>query len=61
MHIWHLTPDAPRWPHWVSLGEQVILHIGTWPIEPAQSVYVTYQVEHPLRRDAHHGIQTCVE
>ncbi|HEY66139.1 MAG TPA: hypothetical protein G4O02_16385 [Caldilineae bacterium] len=47
MYIWHLTPDAPRAPHRVSLDERVILHIGTWPIEPGQSVWVICRVEHP--------------
>ena len=41
MHVWHLTPDAPRSPHRVSPGERVILHIGTWPVEPG--LWVTYQ------------------
>ncbi|MFQ6059087.1 MAG: hypothetical protein ACE5MB_09460 [Anaerolineae bacterium] len=47
MHVWHLTPDAPRSPHRVSPGQRVALHIGTWPIEPGQSAWVTYRVEHP--------------
>ncbi len=46
MEIWHLTPDAPRSPHRVSPGERVTLHIGTWPVEPAQSVWVNYRVDH---------------
>ena len=46
MQVWHLAPDAPRSPHRVSAGERVTLHIGTWPIEPEQSVWMTYQVEH---------------
>jgi alpha-amylase/alpha-mannosidase (GH57 family) len=45
MQLWHLTPDAPRSPHRVSAGERVTLHIGTWPIEPGQSAWVTYRVE----------------
>src|SRR3990172_2852693 len=46
MNIWHMTPDAPRWPHRVSPGEAVHLHIGTWSIEPGQSVWVTTYTEH---------------
>ncbi len=46
MNIWHLTPDASRWPYRVSPGDQVNLTIGTWPIESGQAVWVTYQVEH---------------
>jgi hypothetical protein len=46
MQIWHLTPDAPRAPHRVSPGEPVRLIIGTWPIEPGQTAWVTYRVEH---------------
>lgn len=47
MQVWQLTPDAPRSPHRVSPGEWVILHTGTWPIEPGQSVWVSFRVEHP--------------
>lgn len=43
MNIWHLTTDAPRRPTRVSVGETVTLHIGTWPIEIGQSVWVEYQ------------------
>lgn len=46
MLIWHLTPDAPRVPERVQLDDRVRLYIGTWPIEPGQSVWVTYRVEH---------------
>lgn len=46
MQVWHLTSDAPRSPHRVSPGEPVTLHIGTWPIEQGQSVWMTYRVEH---------------
>lgn len=45
MQLWHLTPDAPRSPDRVSPGEPVLLQLGTWPIEPGQSVWVTYRVE----------------
>jgi len=44
MNLWHLTPDAPRDPTRVSPGEAVRVRIGTWPIEPGQTVRVTYQV-----------------
>ena len=44
MNLWHLTPDAPRDPARVSPGEAVRVRIGTWPIEPGQSVRVAYQV-----------------
>lgn len=46
MNIWHLTPDAPRNPHRVSPGEPVRLTIGSWPVEPGQTVWLTYRVEH---------------
>lgn len=46
MQLWHLTPDAVRRPHRVSSGEWIALDIGTWPVEPGQSVSVTYHVEH---------------
>jgi len=44
MQLWHLTSDAPRSPHRVGPGERVTLQIGTWPIEPHQSVWVTFLV-----------------
>ncbi len=47
MDLWHLTPDAPRTPARVIPGEPVALHIGTWPIEAGQSVWVTYRADHP--------------
>lgn len=47
MELWHLTVDTPRVPHRVAPGERVVLHIGTWPVEPGQSVWVRYQVERP--------------
>jgi alpha-amylase/alpha-mannosidase (GH57 family) len=47
MYIWHLTQDTPRSPRRVSPGEQVTLHIGTWPIEPGQAVEVVCGVVHP--------------
>jgi len=45
MNIWHLTPDTARQPNRVSPGEVVNLYIGTWPIEPGRSVWVTTRVE----------------
>lgn len=47
MQLWHLTPDAPRTPHRVSAGEWVMLAIGSWPVEPEQSVWVTYRSGEP--------------
>lgn len=47
MDIRHLTPDAPRSPHRVAPGERVRLFIGTWPIEPGQTVWVVYRAELP--------------
>jgi alpha-amylase/alpha-mannosidase (GH57 family) len=41
MQLWHLTPDARRTPHRVSPGEWVTLDIGSSPVEPGQSVWVT--------------------
>ena len=45
MYLWHLTPDTPRTPDRVSADESVTLAIGTWPVEPAQEVWVTTRVE----------------
>lgn len=46
MVIWHLTPDAPRVPRFVSAGQHVNLQFGTWPIEPGQRIWIDYQVLH---------------
>ena len=46
MILWHLSIDAPRQPHRVSPGDSVILHIGSWPIEEGQSVWIEYSVVH---------------
>lgn len=46
MTIWHLTPDAPRLPHRVSLGERIELHAGTWPVANDQLVWATLKVRH---------------
>ena len=53
MHLWHLAPDTPRTPQWVSPEEPVTVQIGTWPVEPGQSVWVAFRVEHldGTRRD----------
>jgi alpha-amylase/alpha-mannosidase (GH57 family) len=47
--LWHLTPDAPRAPRRVSAGETVSIHLGTWPMAPGQTVWLT------LERAAAHG------
>ena len=44
MNIWHLQPDTPRAPARPSAGEWITLDVGTWPIEPGQSVWVDYAV-----------------
>ncbi len=46
MVIWHLTPDAPRFPFFVSAGQHVNLQLGTWPIEGGQRTWIDYQVLH---------------
>ena len=46
MVIWHLTPDAPRFPFFVSAGQHVNLQFGTWPIEEGQRTWIEYQVLH---------------
>ncbi len=40
MIIWHNTGDASRIPEHVSAGDEVVLWIGTHPIEPGQAVWV---------------------
>jgi len=47
MKIWHLTADAGREPLRVAPGQRVRLTIGTSPVAPGQSVWVTYEVIHP--------------
>lgn len=47
MVIWHNTPDAARIPEVVVGGEQISLWIGTYPIEPGQSVWVELAVQKP--------------
>lgn len=46
MVIWHLTPDAPRFPFFVSAGQHVNLQFGSWPIEGGQRTWIDYQVLH---------------
>lgn len=46
MKLWHGTPGAPRRPARVGPGQMVELGIGTWPIEPGQSVWVTWECVH---------------
>ena len=46
MELWHETPDAPRAPRRVCAGEWVTLTIGSWPVEPEQSVWVEVGVQH---------------
>lgn len=43
MNLGHGTADAPRVPRRVSPTQPVDLTIGTWPIAPGQSVWVTWQ------------------
>ncbi len=55
MNVWHLTPDAARSPHRVAPGERVRVHVGTWPVEPGQSLELSVHVasasgEHSERR-----------
>lgn len=45
MHVWHLEQDTPRRPELVSSGEPVVACVGTWPVEPAQSVWATFEVK----------------
>ena len=46
MEIWHLAPDTPRLPRHPSAGEPVRLQVGTWPVEPGQSVWVETRGRH---------------
>lgn len=41
LRVWHLTPDAPRQPRRVGPGERVRVCIGTWPVSPGQSAWIT--------------------
>jgi hypothetical protein len=46
MELRHLTVDTPRCPHQVLSGQTVQLVIGTYPVEPGQSVTVDVKVTH---------------
>ncbi len=46
MRIWHLTSDAPRMPLRVAPGQAARLVIGSAPVEPGQSVWITYDIIH---------------
>ena len=50
MHLWHSTQDAPRVPSRGSAGERLHLSIGSWPVEPGQSVWVLFTAERVGRR-----------
>jgi alpha-amylase/alpha-mannosidase (GH57 family) len=53
MLVWHLTPDSPRTPARVSPSDWVTLDIGSWPVEPGQSVWVEVDVAHVDGATAH--------
>lgn len=44
MVIWHNTPDASRIPEVPLMGERISVWIGSYPIEPGQSVWVEFTV-----------------
>jgi len=44
MVIWHNTEDAPRTPAEVFQNDKVVLWIGSYPIEPGQSIVVEVSV-----------------
>src|SRR5690606_9529258 len=43
VRLWHATPDARRTPERVLAGARISLSIGTWPIESAQEVWVSWE------------------
>lgn len=45
MELWHLTDDTPRRPDKPSPSQSIELWIGTWPVEPGQSVWVDLQTK----------------
>lgn len=47
MVVWHNTPDAARIPEVVEAGLRVSLWIGSFPIEPEQSVWVEWNIRKP--------------
>ncbi len=44
MVIWHSTDDAPRTPAEVFPNDKVVLWIGSYPIEPGQTISVELKV-----------------
>jgi hypothetical protein len=46
VEVWHLASDTPRLPRHPSADEFVRLRVGTWPIEPGQSVRAEARVRH---------------
>lgn len=44
MHLWHLEQDTPLRPEHAAPGEPVVACVGTWPIEPGQAVWATFEV-----------------
>ncbi|HXG20073.1 MAG TPA: glycoside hydrolase family 57 protein [Methylomirabilota bacterium] len=56
MKIWHLTPETPRSPSHLNAGEQATVRIGTYPIEPAQTVWVDVQVYSADGKERHDRI-----
>lgn len=47
MIIWHNTGDASRIPENVTSGDDVVLWIGSHPIEPGQTVWVEMTLVKP--------------
>ena len=45
MNLWHLQADTPRAPLRASATDWIEIHVGTWPIEPAQSVWIAYSTD----------------
>jgi len=44
MQVWHLEVDTPLRPARPSPGEPVVVSLGTWPVAPDQSVWVSFEV-----------------
>lgn len=57
MNIWHNTVDAPRVPRRVFPGQHIDCIVGTWPIEPGQSVQVAWEL---TAADGRHSSGTAV-
>ena len=51
MQIWHGAADTPRFPARPAAGQPVTVRVGSWPVEPGQSVWLDVRVE-PLRGTA---------